>query len=529
MLRAAMTSSDPDQNDGRDMEPRQRRVPDNELKPNSVSDSADGHDSARSMPFMLGRYEVVAELGAGAMGTVYRGRDKILDRDVAIKVPKLENADARTQMLQRFYREARAVARLNHPSICPIYDVGEIDGKVFIAMGFVKGSTLDSAVGKGRFLRPREAARLIQKICLAMQHAHDHQVVHRDLKSANIILDSDGLPVLLDFGLAMLRDEKDSGITHQGQILGSPAYMSPEQVNGRGVDHRSDIFSLGVIFYEALTGKRPYRGTMTQVLFGILQGNCAAPDAINGEVPAELSELCLKMMATSPQKRFQTMGECHAELTQFLTRTSSGASGSVARSAPGSISRNQSADGLVGRWADEQVPTDTAAVHPDDSGFSASESGDGDARPRKRRGKKPADTSSVAETQPATDPTVRSVLDRASELDWQTVSHNEKKKKKKKAAKAPIETAPTSHRGSLIWIIAGSLTALSLSILLFLNGRDPDPETPIRTFEEGSDADPSIQQGKTNLIQPKESAGADKKDAAAGKSTFTLDDLDTPP
>jgi hypothetical protein len=123
---------------------------------------------------------------------------------------------------------------------------------------------------------------------------------------------------------------------------------------------------------------------------------------------------------------------------------------------------------------------------------------------------------------------VRSVLDRASELDWQTVSHNEKKKKKK-AAKAPIETAPTSHRGSLIWIIAGSLTALSLSILLFLNGRDPDPETPIRTFEEGSDADPSIQQGKTNLIQPKESAGADKKDAAAGKSTFTLDDLDTPP
>jgi serine/threonine protein kinase len=528
-----MTSSDPDQNDGRDMEPRKRRVPENKLKPNSVSDSADGHDSARSMPFMLGRYEVVAELGAGAMGTVYRGRDKVLDRDVAIKVPKLENADARTQMLQRFYREARAVARLNHPSICPIYDVGEIDGKVFIAMGFVKGSTLDSVVGKGRVLSPREAATLIQKICLAMQHAHDHQVVHRDLKSANIMLDSDGLPVLLDFGLAMLRDEKDSGITHQGQILGSPAYMSPEQVNGRGVDHRSDIFSLGVIFYEALTGKRPYRGTMTQVLVGILQGNCAAPDAIKSEIPAELSELCLKMMATSPQKRFQTMGECHAELTQFLTRTSSGASGSMAHSAPGSISRNQSADGLVGRWADEQMPTDTAAVHSDDSGFPASESGDGNARPRKRRGKKTAETSSVAETQPATDPTVRSVLDRAAELGWQTVSHKEKKK----AAKAPLETAPTSHRRSRIWIIVASLTALSLSILLFFNGRDPDPETPIRNFEEGSGANPSIQKGETNLIQPKESAGAqkdesngaDKKDAPPTKSTFSLDDLDTPP
>ncbi len=521
-----MTSSEPDQNDGREMRKR-RLAPEKDLNPNVASDSADSHDSAPGMPFMLGRYEVVAELGAGAMGTVYKGRDKVLDRDVAIKVPKLENADVRSQMLQRFYREARAVARLNHPSICPIYDVGEIDGKVFIAMGFVKGSVLDSVVGKGRFLRPREAARLIQRICLAMQHAHDHQVVHRDLKSGNIMLDSAGLPVLLDFGLAMLRDEQDSGITRQGQILGSPAYMSPEQVNGRGVDHRSDIFSLGVIFYEALTGKRPYRGTMTQVLLGIMQGRCEAPVVLNVDIPAELSELCLKMMATSPQKRFQSMGECHAALTQYLARNLSGASGALPRSSPGAISRSKSSDATAVRWADEQMLADTpAAEHPSDSGFSASESSDGEALQRKRTGKKSAERPSVAETQPATDPSVRSVLNRAAEINWHAVKHKEKKKN---VSPTPPDANPTSQRRSHIWIAAGSLTVLAILIFLFYFVRNRDPETPIKNFEEVGDAVPSVQQAKATLPEPEESEGAEKKDVAAPKSTFSLDDLDTPP
>lgn len=519
-----MTSSDPDQNDRRETRPPRRRAPADNLSPNVAPTPAVSQNSAHAMPFMLGRYEVIAELGAGAMGTVYQGRDTVLDRDVAIKVPKLENADVRSQMLQRFYREARAVARLNHPSICPIYDVGEIDGKVFIAMGFVKGSVLDRVVGKGRFLRPREAARLIQKICLAMQHAHDHQVVHRDLKSGNIMIDSDGLPVLLDFGLAMLRDEKDSGITHQGQILGSPAYMSPEQVNGRSVDHRSDIFSLGVIFYEAMTGKRPYRGTMTQVLLGIVQGRCDAPDALNDDIPAELSELCLKMMATSPQKRFQSMGECHAALAQYLARTSSGASGSISLSSAGSISQNKAGDTSAGRWSDEPMSGDSpAALHPSDSEFSASDSGDGGSVRRKRTNKKSADRASVAETQPATDPTVRSVLDRAAENNWNTIKRQEKNKN---VATSPPDTAPTSKRHPYVWILSGSLTVLSLSILFVFLVRDRDPATQIETLEKVRDAVPSTQDGKSNVPEAKESEVMEKKDVAAPKSTFSLDDLD---
>lgn len=522
-----MTSSDGKENEAREKRQQRRSAPDNELNSNSASGGASSDGSAQDMPFMLGRYEIVAELGAGAMGTVYKGRDKVLDRDVAIKVPKLENADVRSQMLQRFYREARAVARLNHPSICPIYDVGEIDGKVFIAMGFVKGSVLDRVVGKGRFLRPRDAARLIQKICLAMQHAHDHQVVHRDLKSGNIMLDTDGVPVLLDFGLAMLRDEQDSGITRQGQVLGSPAYMSPEQVNGRGVDHRSDIFSLGVIFYEALTGKRPFRGTMTQVMLGIIQGRCEAPVVLNDDIPVELSELCLKMMATSPQKRFQTMRECHAAISQYLAGTSSGASGSVPRTASGSITRQKNTDATAMRWAEEQMLADNpASAHPSDSGFSSSESGENDTLRRKRASKKSAERASVAETQPATDPTVRSVLNRAAEINWDTVKHQEKKR----VAPLPAgETAQTSPRRLHIGMAAGLLAVLAISMFLFVLFRNREPESPVKDFEEAGALESSVIQGETNQPRPEASAKAEKKDDAASKSTFSLDDLDTPP
>ena len=180
-----MASQDPEQNQTKDPQQSLQAGLSGGVSPASAHAS-----DATSFPSMMGRYEIVAELGAGAMGTVYRGRDKVLERDVAIKVPKLENSEAKAQMLQRFYREARAVARLSHPSICPIYDVGEIDGKVFIAMGYVKGSTLDREVGKGRFLEPLQAAKLIERICGAMQHAHDNHVVHRDLKPENILVTS---------------------------------------------------------------------------------------------------------------------------------------------------------------------------------------------------------------------------------------------------------------------------------------------------------------------------------------------------
>jgi serine/threonine protein kinase len=320
-----MASFDPQKNESTEGTSLSRATRINSEVPDHAERGPAKNHSAEAMPFMLGRYEIVAELGAGQMGTVYLGRDKVLERDVAIKIPKLERSEIQALMVRRFYREARAVATLNHPSICPIYDVGEIDGKVFIAMGFINGTTLDQLVGKGRFLRPRQAAKLIHRACLAMQHAHDHHVVHRDIKTRNMMIDSEGLPILLDFGLAMLRDDKDAGISHDGQILGSPAYMSPEQVNGLGIDHRADIFSLGVVFYEALTGHRPFKGTFTQVLMGIAQGLCEAPRLLNTEVPEELSQLCRRMMETSPELRFQTMNEAADALARYLTRTAAGA------------------------------------------------------------------------------------------------------------------------------------------------------------------------------------------------------------
>ena len=397
-----MTSFESHQNKSNDRR-RSHRVEEGTHGP---SDDIQGREE---LPFTLGRYEVLAELGAGQMGNVYRGRDKVLERDVAIKIPKLEKSEIQALMIRRFYREARAVARLNHPSICPIYDVGEIDGKVFIAMGFINGTTLDQLVGKGRFLRPRQAAKLIHRACLAMQHAHDHHVVHRDIKTSNMMIDSEGLPILLDFGLAMLRDDKDAGISHDGQILGSPAYMSPEQVNGLGIDHRADIFSLGVVFYEALTGHRPFKGTFTQVLMGIAQGLCEAPHLLNTEVPEELSQLCRRMMETSPELRFQTMNETADALARYLTRTAAGAR----ENASGAVSVLQP---LVRKTT--MVITEsgrTAQDEPADPPSRLKSGHESVPSPRKRRRKSSSEERTLEETQYETEPPGTSLWRKATE------------------------------------------------------------------------------------------------------------------
>src|SRR5262249_31236181 len=181
------------------------------------------------MPEQFGRYRIIKSLGRGGMGTVYLAHDAQLDRDVALKVPHFTHADSEAQT--RFLREGRAAATLDHPNICPVYDLGVISGIHYLAMAFIDGKPLSSIVGPGGVAQ-EVAATLVRKLALALAEAHERGVVHRDLKPSNVMLNHRGEPVIMDFGLARQLGGKDSRLTHEGAILGTPAYMPPEQIKG---------------------------------------------------------------------------------------------------------------------------------------------------------------------------------------------------------------------------------------------------------------------------------------------------------
>ena len=224
------------------------------------------------MPFVsgtrFGAFEVVERIGAGGMGEVYRARDTRLDRTVALKVIRASEL-AGGDRVERFKREARAISRLNHPHICALYDIGEQDGQAFLVMEYVPGETLAQRLGRGP-LRIEEVLRYGVQIAEALDAAHRNGVVHRDLKPSNIMLARGGVK-LLDFGLAKLRtldvEGADNattlslGLSEEGLILGSLPYMAPEQLEGKPVDARADLFALGAVLYEMVTGDAPFRGT----------------------------------------------------------------------------------------------------------------------------------------------------------------------------------------------------------------------------------------------------------------------------
>lgn len=275
-------------------------------------------DRAR-VPRAFGRYRLSACLGRGGMGAVFRAHDSQLDRTVALKIPFLGDDDAAAR--ERFLREARAAAALHHPNVCPVYDVGEFDGRPYLTMAYIEGPSLAAALEGGRVFTPRQAALLVRKLALAMYAAHAAGVVHRDLKPANVLLRPDGEPVVTDFGLARRGDDaRTAGLTRPGDVLGTVEYMPPEQFDSDygEVGPAADVYALGVVLYELLTGRRPFDGSPAKVMAAVLLKPPPRPSAVRPGVPAGLEVVCLRAMAKKPAARYPTMAALAAALVDFV-------------------------------------------------------------------------------------------------------------------------------------------------------------------------------------------------------------------
>ena len=295
----------------KDLKERIRRLKGGEGKivlgsANSCADATLISDSGETLP-TLGRYEVLKELSRGSVGTVYLGRDPKINREVAIKVLRYDevskSAEQLTEVKERFYREAEAAGRLNHPNIVTIYDVGEDYDLTYIAMELLNGKDLSSYCEEGKRLPVTKVLEIIGSVAEALDYAHKNGVVHRDIKPANImLLEGDKIKVA-DFGIARL---PDSTRTQTGDIFGTPNYMSPEQVAGKKVDGRSDLFSLGAVMYNLLTGKKPFEAdTMAAIMYNISKANYIPLTKFSTDYPKYCIKIVNKLLAKGVSKRYQ--------------------------------------------------------------------------------------------------------------------------------------------------------------------------------------------------------------------------------
>jgi serine/threonine protein kinase len=285
-------------------------------------------------PKVIGRYEIVEELGRGAMGSVFKARDPAVGRIVALKTihtTALEGAQSE-EYRTRFYREARASGVLAHPGIVPVFDVGDDAGVPFLVMEFVDGRNLADVIKKGERYTLDRVCEIVQQVAEALGYAHRQGVIHRDIKPANILMTSKAVygserPRITDFGIAKLAS---SDITTTGQLLGTPSFMPPEQFTGSPIDGRADLFSLGVILYSLATGEQPFPGeTMTAVSYKVVYTEPIPPAKLNPAIPARFEAVILKSLAKSPSDRFQT-GE---EMAQELAALRSGSGTTISPSA----------------------------------------------------------------------------------------------------------------------------------------------------------------------------------------------------
>jgi hypothetical protein len=264
---------------------------------------------------MIGRYRVLRPLGAGNMGSVFLAHDTLLDREVALKVPHFTAEDG-PEVRARFLREGQALAALNHPNLCPVYDAGEADGVPYLAMAFVAGESLAQRCRDRVPWPQQDAVALVRRLALALAAVHDRGIIHRDLKPANILLTPAGEPVIVDFGLAHRSGRDETRMTAAGAVVGTPAYMAPEQAAGNAAapGPGTDLYSLGVLLYELLTGRLPFEGTLVEVLMAIRERTPAPVSVHRPDVDPTLEAVCARALAKRPADRYPGMREFAAAL-----------------------------------------------------------------------------------------------------------------------------------------------------------------------------------------------------------------------
>ena len=297
----------------------------------------------------LGKYEIKRPLGRGAMGTVYEGWDPIIARRVAIKTVKLpDNADPETEeALARFRREAQAAGRLTHPNIVAVFDYGETSDLAYIVMEFVEGPSLKTLLDRHEHFALADMVRVMQDLLAGLQFSHERGVVHRDIKPANVMLTGAGQAKIADFGIARI---DSSSMTQAGTLLGTPAYMSPEQFMGQVVDARTDIYSSGVLLYQLLTGDRPFEGSMSAIMHKALNTDPPVPSLLSVTAPPSFDAVVRRAMSKRPEDRFPSAG-AFAEAIR----------GALANQAEPAVARGRSdpdrrADAAAARTAPDRRP-----------------------------------------------------------------------------------------------------------------------------------------------------------------------------
>src|SRR6201984_1488955 len=266
-----------------------------------------------------GRYEIVGELGRGAMGVVYKATDPVIGRPVAVKTIRLSEEGtglSRPELLTRFQTEARAAGLLTHPNIVVVFDAGEEDGLYYITMELVEGKSLQALLDGGHAFPLPRTLRIMEQTCSALQFAHERNVIHRDIKPANLMLTPDDTVKITNFGTAKIL--QFGTVQQTAHVMGTPSYMSPEQVKGRPVDGRSDIFSLGVLLYEIVTGEKPFPGhSITTVIYKIVNEDPIQPRQLNPTVHPGISAVVMRALAKDPDKRYQHCRDLMDDLRNY--------------------------------------------------------------------------------------------------------------------------------------------------------------------------------------------------------------------
>jgi tRNA A-37 threonylcarbamoyl transferase component Bud32 len=287
------------------------------MQPTTDKPQAAPQQGTEPLPGQIGRYRILEPCAAGGMGTVYKAHDPQLDRVVALKLPRFEGPERDLAVRrQRFQREARAAAQVWHPHVCPIFDVGEHKGQPFVVMAYLEGPSLaERLAASGRFENVGEAVLLVRQLLDALAAVHARGIIHRDLKPANVVIDPAGRAILTDFGLA--RPEQDAEhLTSEGLVVGTPAYMAPEQAAGQAerIGPWTDLYSLGVVFYQMLTGRLPFEGPGLTIFAKILNATAAAPSSLRPELSGDLDTIVRKAMAKEEKDRYQEARQFDADL-----------------------------------------------------------------------------------------------------------------------------------------------------------------------------------------------------------------------